>query len=114
MGKTLVILDMPLFYYLIYMSKNLLTRLSAMQLMACSCAITILNPNLLFIIALKHIMHTWISSVVSPIFSLVECRKSLDIRGPSKSDFPDFFEDKVNLLEPKVELFPLRERLQSS
>ena len=53
--------------------------------MACSCAITMLNPNLLFIIARRHMMQTWMSSVASPIFNFVECRSCLAIRGPSKS-----------------------------
>ena len=65
--------------------KNSLTRLNAIQLMACSCAITMLNPNLLFIIARRHMMQTWMSSVASPIFNFVECRSCLAIRGPSKS-----------------------------
>ena len=63
----------------------LLTRLSAMQLIARLCCITMLNPDLLFMIALRHMMHTWMSSVVSPILSFVECRISFDIRGPSRS-----------------------------
>ena len=53
--------------------------------MACSCPMTMLNPNLLFIIARRHIIHTWISSVASPIFNLVECLNCLAILGPSKS-----------------------------
>ena len=75
-----------------------LTRLRAMQLMACSCAMTILKPNLLFMMARRHIIQTWISSVVSPIFSLVECRIHLFIRGPSKSLLSLFFE----LTVPKI------------
>ena len=65
--------------------EELITRLNAIQLMACSCPMTILNPNLLFIIARRHIIHTWISSVASPIFNLVECLNCLAILGPSKS-----------------------------
>ena len=75
-----------------------LTRLRAMQLMACSCAMTILKPNLLFMMARRHIIQTWISSVVSPIFNLVECLIHLFIRGPSKSLLSLFFE----LTVPKI------------
>lgn len=83
----------------------------AMQLMALLCWITMLNPDLLFMIARRHMMQTWMSSVVSPIFNLVECRMSLDIRGPSRSRLDvwlDFFRLlAVERMEPmfRVERF---------
>lgn len=49
-------------------------KLKAIQLIASVCWITILKPYLLFIIALKHIIHTCISSFVSPIFNFAAWR----------------------------------------
>jgi hypothetical protein len=51
-------------------------------------------------------MHTWTSSVVSPIFSLVEWRSILVTRGPSKSrpDFDECDDLTVPLFEKKVSL----------
>ena len=60
-----------------------------MHEMARLCWMTMLNPYLLFMIALRHMMHTWMSSVVSPIFNLVEWRISFDIRLPSRSRADD-------------------------
>ena len=60
--------------------------------MALLCCMTILKPNLLFMIARRHMMHTCTSSVVSPIFNLVEWRNILLTRGPSKSSPEDFIE----------------------
>ena len=71
---------------------NILTKLNAMQLMALLCWMTMLKPNLLFMIARRHMMHTCTSSVVSPIFSLVECLNILLTRGPSKSSPEDLTE----------------------
>lgn len=42
-------------------------KLKAIQVIASSCLMTKLNPYLLFMIALKHIMQTWMSSLDSPI-----------------------------------------------
>ena len=60
-------------------------RLRAMNLMALLCWMTMLKPNLLFMMARRHMMQTWMSSLLSPILSLVERRISLSIRGPSMS-----------------------------
>ena len=79
---------------------------------SCLCFITILNPYLLFMIARRHIMHTWISSVTSPIlrsFSrLADFLNSLRVN----SDFRLRMERFIFLLElPKL---PPSDRFDSS
>uniref|UniRef100_A0A6B0U5W1 Uncharacterized protein n=1 Tax=Ixodes ricinus TaxID=34613 RepID=A0A6B0U5W1_IXORI len=67
-------------------------RLKAMEFIAWVCSMTMLKPNLLFMIALRHMIHTWMSSSASPMCNLAACfvaRFSLGV-SISKMDFRQF------------------------
>ena len=65
-------------------------RLSAMHVIASLCLMTKLNPYLLFMIALRHMIDTWISSFDSPIFNFWTCFEARFIRGELSSILPSF------------------------
>jgi len=65
-------------------------RLSAIHVIASLCLMTKLNPYLLFMMALRHMIDTWISSFDSPIFSFWTCLEARFIRGEFSSIFPSF------------------------
>ena len=66
---------------------------------------TMLNPNLLFIMALKHIIHTWISSDSTPtrFFNfLLDCL-ILSTLDPTKSAFSPVL--LLIVILPKMDFF---------